>query len=68
MTDAEIRKELISKLKGIFHNKDFVTGVLSNATHPDDRKTLIEFIDNGRDVTPENIILLSVHLDQNRYG
>lgn len=68
MTDVEIRKELISKLKGIFYNKDFVTGVLSNATHPDDRKTLIEFINNGQDVTPENIILLSVHLDQNRYG
>ncbi len=63
----ETRKILVSKLKEIYNNRDFVVGVMSNATHIDDRKTIIDFIDKGEDVTAENIILLAVHLDQKRY-
>lgn len=68
MNADEIRRILIEKLKSIYHNKDFVVGILSNATHPDDRKEIIEFIDAGKDVSVENIILLSVYLDQKRNG
>lgn len=64
----EIKKTLVTKLKAIYDNRDFVIGVVSNATHPEDRKAIIEYIDNGKNVTIENILLLSVHLDQKRYG
>ena len=50
----------------IYDNRDFVLGVLSNATHPDDRRTILEFIEKGEEVTTENLILLSVDLDIKR--
>lgn len=68
MTADEIRKTLIARLKELYDNRDFIVGVISNATHPDDRKSIIEYIDNGEGVTMENILLLSVYLDQKRYG
>ena len=53
-------------LREIYDNRDFVLGVLSNATHPDDRRTILEFIEKGEEVTTENLILLSVDLDIKR--
>lgn len=66
MSYQNIRDELIVRLKSIYNNRDFVVGVLSNAQHPDDRRQIIDYIDAGNEVTIENIILLSVHLDQKR--
>lgn len=64
--EKKIRKELFDKLKNIYDNKDFVIGVLTIAQHPEDMKTIIDFIDAGEDVTPSNIIALSVLLDDVR--
>ena len=64
----DIKNKLIAKLREIYDNRDFVAGVISNATHPEDRKEILKYIENGNDVTIDNIILLSVHLDQKRYG
>lgn len=64
--NVDTKKTLIEKLRSIFDDKDFVVGVISNASHEDDRKSIIEYIENGEDVTVENIILLSVYLDEKR--
>ena len=66
MTNKEIANALFAKLKQIYNSRDFVLGVLSNASHPDDRRAILEFIEKGEEVTTENLILLSVDLDIKR--
>lgn len=63
-TAEETAEKLFRTLKNIFDDRDFVIGVMSNASHADDREEIIRFIEKGEDVTVENIILLSVHLDE----
>ena len=36
--------ELFAKLKGIRNTRDFVVGVMSMASHDDDRKVLLNYI------------------------
>ena len=45
-------------------DKDFVGGVISNTKNDEDRQNIIDYIQNGDDVTAENVILLSLHLKQ----
>ena len=61
--EKEIKRKLFDKLKAYYNDKDFVIGVMSNVTHDEDRQAIIDYIDNGEDVSVENIILLSLHLD-----
>lgn len=63
-TAEETAEKLFRTLKNIFDDRDFVIGVMSNASRADDREEIIRFIEKGEDVTVENIILLSVHLDE----
>ena len=62
----DIKRELFNKLNSFYHDKDFVLGVMSNAKHDDDRETILQFMENGEDVTVESIILLSLHLNNER--
>ena len=61
-----IKFKLFNKLKEFQNDKDFVVGVISNTKHDEDMQSIIDYIDNGEDVTIENIILLSLHLNQKR--
>lgn len=65
-TAEETANLLYKRLKTIFNDRDFVIGVMSNASNTEDREEIISFIERGEDVTIENIILLSVHLDEKR--
>ena len=65
-TAEETAQKLLPMLKDVFDDRDFVIGVMSNASHTDDREEIIRFIEKGEDVTVENIILLSVYLDDKR--
>ena len=65
-TAEETAQKLLQMLKDVFDDRDFVIGVMSNASHTDDREEIIRFIEKGEDVTVENIILLSVYLDDKR--
>lgn len=62
----DIKRELFNKLNNFHHDKDFVVGVMSNAKHDEDRKTILQFMESDEDVTIENIILLSLHLNNER--
>ncbi len=62
----DIKRELFNKLNEFYHDKDFVIGVMSNAKHDEDRETILQFVENGEDVTIESIILLSLHLSNDR--
>lgn len=61
----EVKKKLFDKLKAYYNDKDFVCGVISNTKNDDNRKAVLDYIDNGDDVSVENIILLSLYLGNN---
>ena len=60
------RKKLLSLLEKLYDNNDFIIGIFSNVDNEEDRKTIIDYIEKGDDVTVENIILLSLYLDNKR--
>lgn len=67
MNDTDkIKIKLIKRLKTISDDEDFIIGVISNAKHDDDRKSLIEYIDKGEKVTYEQLLMLSLWLGQER--
>ncbi|MCI5741276.1 MAG: hypothetical protein SO445_07070 [Lachnospiraceae bacterium] len=62
----KIKRKLFDRLKEFYPDKDFVGGVISNTKHDADRQKIIEYIDKGNDISVENIILLSLHLKNER--
>lgn len=64
--EKEIKHKLFDKLKAFYSDKDFVVGVISNVKYDDDRQAIIDYMENGEDVSVENIILLSLHLKNER--
>ena len=63
---SKIQKALFEKLKALYNNRDFVLGVMCNAPHEDDMKTVLEYMEKGNNVTCENLILLSLELGNKR--
>ncbi len=63
---TKIKKELIEKLKTISEDKEFLLSVINSVKNTDDRKAVIEYIDNGEDVTYENVILLALTIYESR--
>ena len=59
-------KALFEKLRAFYNDRDFVLGVMCNAPHEDDMKTILEYIEKGKDVTRENLKLLSLELGNKR--
>lgn len=57
---------LIEKLKKFSTESDFIIGVLVYAETQSDRKQLLEYIDNGKDVSYESILLYALELDLNK--
>lgn len=64
MTD--IKRTLFDKLKDFHKDKEFVIGVMSNAKHEEDRKAIISFLENEKEATVDDVILLSLHLANKR--
>lgn len=60
--------ELFAKLKGIRNTRDFVVGVMSMASHDDDRKVLLNYINKKADITPVEVIDAAVILSKMREG
>lgn len=44
-------KALFEKLRAFYNDGDFVLGIMCNAPHEDDMKTILEYIEKGKDVT-----------------
>ena len=53
---------LFETLRSFYNNRDFGLGVMCNAPHEDDMKTILEYIEIGKNVTRENLILFSLEL------
>lgn len=63
---SSVKKELISELRKIYDNKDFVCGVVSNAGYENAWSVMLDFIRTARrlgdDITSDNLLLLSLDL------
>ena len=64
--ELDIKRKLFDKLKEFHPDKDFVVGVMSNAKHAEDQQSVINFIESEKDATVEDVILLSLHLCNQR--
>lgn len=58
----ELAVELGKKLKNVYDNKNFIIAVLSYADNEEDQKSIMDFIDNGVDVTDETILVYAMGL------
>mgnify|MGYP000359519349 FL=1 len=59
---SDLAVELGKKLKSVYDNDNFITAVLSYADNEVDQRSVIEFIDNGEDVTDENVLIFAMEL------
>ena len=59
---SDLAVELGKKLKSVYDNDNFITAVLSYADNEVDQRPVIEFIDNGEDVTDENVLIFAMEL------
>lgn len=57
---------LISKLRKISSDEDFIAGVLLDVENDDDKKALLNYIEAGQNVNYEQIILNALWLYQQR--
>lgn len=57
-----LEAELIKRLKKIFNDKEFVMGMLVFVYDDKDRQSLIDYIDNGEDVTVESVSVIALNL------
>ena len=66
MNEKDVKNQLIKRLQIISNDHEFLLSVIHAAWHTDDRKKVIAFIDEGSNVTYENIILLALTLYEKR--
>lgn len=66
MEDKSIKRELFEKLRLLYNEKDFVYGVMSNVHNDEDRKHIIDYLNDSDNVSVEQTILLSLKLTQRR--
>ena len=62
----ELSKKIVSELTKISNDTEFIAGVLLDVENDDDKKALLEYIEAGKYVTYEQIILNALWLAQQR--
>lgn len=65
-TNSTITKNLIIKLRELFDDNDFINGILVYADNIEDRKAILDFINEGKDVDVETVTVLALELNDNR--
>ena len=63
---SKICLRLIEKLKDFSEESDFIIGALVFAETESDKEKLLDYIENGEDVSYENILLYALELDMER--
>lgn len=61
-----MKKVLIKKLYSILNDKDFVMGVVSPLDGEYEMKQIIDYIEEHKDVTPAQLLLLALSIDKDR--
>ena len=61
-----VEKELVQKLRKIWDDKEFVMCILAHLESDDECNKVIELIDSNDNVKSEDVVLLSLDIDQSR--
>lgn len=61
-----MKKVLIKKLYSFLNDKDFVMGVVSPLDGEYEMKQIIDYIEEHKDVTPAQLLLLALSIDKDR--
>ena len=64
----DVSSQLIDALHKMTNNEEYISGILVNAPHNDDREYIIQYIDSHQGITISDIILLSLELGMIRDG
>lgn len=64
--NEKLKGLLVEKLKNISQDQEFILSIINLAWHVEDRREVIAFIDDGIDVTYENVLLLALTLYEER--
>lgn len=64
--DNELSQKLVSELKKVSKDTEFIAGVLLDVENDEDKSLLLEYIKKGEDVNFEQIILNALWLNQQR--
>lgn len=64
-TSSQVTLDLIERLKEYSKDNDYVVGILLDCESETDKQELLEYIQNGEDVSYDNIILYALVLAQN---
>ncbi|MBP3400198.1 MAG: hypothetical protein J6K70_00320 [Selenomonadales bacterium] len=67
MIDKTVKRKLFDALCVFHKEKNFVLSVMSIVQHDEDRQTIIDFINQKKKPTEEEVLLMSVDLNQKRY-
>lgn len=59
---SEVTLQLIEKLKMFSQDPDYILGTLAESPYDEDRQLIIDYIDNGKDVSYENVLLFSLEV------
>lgn len=65
-TASKVTKQLELKLRELFDDDEFVEGILIYAYDERDRKTILDFINSGDDVSVETVTVLALNLCDQR--
>ena len=63
---TKTEKQLIQVLRDIWDDKEFVLGVVTDLETDEERQAVLDFIKSNDDVTTEDIVLLALHIDNER--
>lgn len=65
-TASKVTKQLELKLRELFDDDEFVEGILIYAYDERDRKTILDYINSGDDVSVETVTVLALNLCDQR--
>ena len=58
--------ELVHKLRAIWNDKEFVIGILSHVETDEERRQVINFIDDSDNIRSEEVVLFALNIDLGR--
>lgn len=57
---------LVTALKKVYDDREFIIGVLSRTQHDDDKKKILNFIEVGEEVDDETVMVMAIELNRER--
>ena len=65
---TQTEKKLVEKLRSLRNDKEYVLGVITNLEDDDERQFMLDYIDKNEDASPDDVLLLSLHIESERNG